>query len=139
MFEENSEFELNTIDYEILKFIYKHSPISKEKLLKKFPEKTFSTNHRIKYLSGNIIYYMLENYILLGINEYGIPEKQELGTYSLTEKGKKVIQDYILNCQVQRKEAFWKIFPIIVSGIALLKSFDKQLILIWQWLVQLRK
>lgn len=138
MFEDHSEFELSPIDYEILKFINKHSPVHKEKIFQKFPENIFSTKHRIKNLSRISVYYMYENYIPLGIED-GIPQKEELGTYSLTEKGKKVTQDYILKCKIQRKEDFWKIFPIIVSVIALLKSFDKQLISIWQWLMQLMK
>lgn len=137
MFEENSEFELNTIDYEILKFINKYSPVKKEKVFKKFPEKTFSTKHRIKNLSEFSVYYMREDYILLGTDVYGSPQKEYLGTYSLTEKGKKITQDYILNCKIQRKETFLKIFPIIISAIALLKSFDKELISIWKLLVQL--
>lgn len=136
MFEDDSEFELNIIDYEILKFINKYDPVQKEKVFKKFPEKAFSTESRIKNLSRISVYYMFENYIPLGIED-GIPQKEYLGTYSLTEKGKKVTQNYILDCKIQRKEKFWKIFPIVISTIALLKSFDKELILIWKLLARL--
>lgn len=132
------EIKLSSIDYEILAFINKYGAIHKTKILKKFPEHIFSTEQRIKTLSFGSIRFMFENYIELEEkDEYHRPKIKRLGTYSLTDEGLKSLSDYILNCKVQRKEKFWKIFPIIISAIALLKSFDKELILIWKLLVRL--
>lgn len=58
------------------------------------------------------------------------------GIFNITELGLKFLQDY----KLQKRENFiLKYLPIIISIIALLKSFDKELIYIWQQLMRLLK
>lgn len=139
--------ELTVIDYKILEFVNKFSePIHVDEILSKFPDNEFATNYRLELLremerhsSGH---FCLENtsYIELNYspNEYvdGDVYKECLNTYNITEKGKKELYDYKIRIKEKRIETFWKIFPIIVSTIALLKSFDKQIISVWLWLTQ---
>ncbi|WP_130890229.1 hypothetical protein [Fusobacterium ulcerans] len=120
MFKDSSEFELSTIDYEILNFINKHGKIHKTKILKKFPEHIFSTEHRIKTLSFEPVRFVLENYEeLKEKDEYHRPKIKYLETYSLTDKGLKELSNYKKISKEEKTKTFKTsfLYPAIATAI----------------------
>ena len=95
--------ELEHIDIEILKYIFKKEPIHKDEILRKFPDKKFSTEFRIKNLA--VVEYResrffapepIENssYIYPIYKEIEDPERGQIyintGKYETSELGKKI-------------------------------------------------
>lgn len=114
------EIKLSSIDYEILAFINKHKTIHKTKILKKFPEHIFSTEHRIKTLSFGSIHFMFENYIELEEkDEYHRPKIKRLETYSLTDEGLKELSNYKKISKEEKTKTFKTsfLYPAIATAI----------------------
>jgi hypothetical protein len=123
---------LNKYDIKILKTIYKIPNIEKNQLIYLYPIKKYSTLERVSLLKKN---KFIEEKQILHTN-YFPPILVNQGIFNITELGLKCIQDYKLN---RRENFILKYLPIIISIIALLKSFDKEIICIWQQLKLLMK
>lgn len=148
--------KINDLDYKILKFINSYDEISMSDILKKFPEEKYSTAHRIQLLLEceyetistfkvriNGTGYIIQNHEKIYDETTHITTYRDLDSYSLTNKGKKAIQDLDAAEKTKiiekRKEAIWRVLPILISAIALLKSFSAEINSSWKLLVQLLK
>ena len=100
---------------------------------------------RKKHSSG---YFYLENSSYIEM-QYSCRET-DLGNvydstdiYFITEKGKVALKKYqlsqIKDLREKRKDLILRVFPIIISTIALLKSFQHEIISLWKLLMQLLK
>ena len=107
--------ELGHIDIEILKYIYKNDAIHKEDILRKFPEKKYCTDFRIKNLLNHEPNYMFEKFKIeyYGDDPDGQPLyiREFLEIYELTEIGKKYFQD-IEKCKVVKRIELLKSLPV---------------------------
>lgn len=144
---------LSPIDYRIIKYISKFDKIHIDDILKKFPDKKFSTKRRLNNLSTSYNLVSLEEildnnaaHIEFPLCELfhsklksGNPGLTALELFIVTDYGKEILSNYEVDLKSKNRETFFKIFPILISLIALLKSFDNELISIWQWLMQLLK
>ena len=84
--------ELKIIDIEILKYIYKNEPIHKSNILKKFPEKKYYTEYRLKTMtdrSESGFHYICEEHDFDAIANKSTP----LRTFYLSDEGKKHLLD----------------------------------------------
>ncbi len=139
--------ELQPIDYKILVYLSKFDELHINKIKKHFPKNFNTVEYRIKLLSMQEFQHphYLENssYILQKHNysqtDIGQVVDTPLHIYYLSELGKKTVEDYLIIKSEKRKDKFWKIFPVIISFCAIIKSFQNELILIWQWLMQSMK
>ncbi len=140
--------ELTDVDFQILNFLNSKKERSIKDILNKFPDKKFSTNYRLELLitgRRNSSGFYIENtsYIVKNYrnerNEHGLIKSINLDTFSITEKGRVALQTYFLSKTKDRKNFIIQVLPILISIIALLKSFDKEIIYIWQLLMQLLK
>lgn len=148
--------KLNDLDYKILKFINTYDKISMSKILKEFPEEKYSTSHRIQLLLQceyetvsqfkiriPDTSYMIQYYEAVYDETTCCTDHKPIDSYSITSKGKKAIQDLDVaektKIKEKRKEAIWRILPILISAIALLKSFSAEINSSWKLLVQLLK
>lgn len=144
---------MSDIDFSILEYINNFDFVHIDDILNKFPDDKFSTKYRLEVLSKAEKHpsghFYLENTSYIELNyiyhtdEYGGTFSESDNTYSITEKGKLALQEYRLSqnkiSKDKRKEFILKILPIIISTIALLKSFDKEIISLWIRLMQLWK
>lgn len=87
---------LTDIDFKILAFIKKNNSIHLEKILKKFPDKKYTTKYRLTLLSTyNFNDSPLIKEILIDKNEDNIWDIGEsTNIFVITEKGLKVLSDY---------------------------------------------
>lgn len=141
---------LTEIDFQILDFIKKHNSVHIKDILLKFPDNKYSTKYKIELLSQqekhSSGFYYLENtsYIKMNYEHYtnslGETSLKELDTYYITEKGKVVLQEYKIKTiklkKEKRNKLFLQIAPILISLLALSKSFEKEIIYIWKLLTQ---
>lgn len=62
----------------------------------------------------------------------------ETGAYVVTPTGEMLIEDYLLEHRLKQKAKWedraWRFVPIIISLIALIKSFSAEIAAIWQML-----
>lgn len=113
---------LEHIDIKILKYICKNEPVHMEDILKKFPDKKFSTNFRLqnlktgKYTSSGR--FLIENTSYI-IEEYDFIKGDAipLNTYVSTELGKKFLQDSKIEDVKNTKEYFKKLIIEIMRSI----------------------
>ncbi len=111
--------ELAKLDYNILLFISKFDEVTEADILKKFPENTYATKHRLDSLavSDYIDYYVCgsEN-----------PCMNKSVSCKILDFGRKALQDYWeaekLRKAQKMEERAWKAIPIIISVIALIFS-----------------
>lgn len=101
------------IDFKILDFIIKNSPVHKDKILKKFSKKNFATALRVKVLKENQLIsesFDIEN------TDLG-DKKVYTGFFSVTEKGIKLILDYQNDKSNENKKIFKSsfLYPFLVS------------------------
>ena len=107
---------LEEIDIEILNFIYKQGKVSKNDILKRFPESEFTTSLRLKQLEekdykhiGMSIQIPIENTsYILSVKEYftnSLNERdyRKLDIYYLSDLGKMFIQDHFRKVKKQKK------------------------------------
>lgn len=107
---------LEEIDIEILNFIYKQGKVSKNDILKRFPESEFTTSLRLKQLEekdykhiGMSIQIPIENTsYILSVKEYftnSLNERdyRKLDIYYLSDLGKMFIQDHFHKVKKQKK------------------------------------
>lgn len=87
---------LTDIDFKILAFIKKNNSIHLEKILKKFPDKKYTTKYRLTLLSTyNFNDSPLIKEIFTDKNEDNIWDIGEsTNIFVITEKGLKVLSDY---------------------------------------------
>ena len=144
---------MNDIDFLILEYISKFDSIHTNEILNKFPDNKFSTKYRLKLLSemekhsSGHLYLENTSYIELNYvtceDGFGGTVSKTTDTYSITQKGKVALQEYKLSqnkiSKDKRKDFILKVLPIIISTLALLKSFDKEIISLWTRLMQLWK
>ena len=132
--------ELTRIDYEILKYVGEHEPVQKKTILVQFKQQK-SIENRMAILSDfttDIPNYLQENGELVRISWPGRTDFNDFkgnDTYSLTAKGIKVLDDYLMNettvAQRSRTERNrYRIttgisaFALILSAIALYVSLN---------------
>ena len=144
---------MNDIDFLILKYISKFDSVHIDDILNKFPDNKFSTRYRLELLSEmekhSSGHFYLENTSYIKLNYincedgFGGTVSKSTNTYSITQKGKVALQEYKLSqnkiSKDKRKDFILKVLPIIISTLALLKSFDKEIISLWTRLMQLWK
>lgn len=135
--------ELTETDFEILKFINKNEPVDIEKIKSRF-SKVSSLEYRVSQLANPEYYELTRSPLRIPIenssyidqafesitDEHHTTHMNPLGIYSMTDLGKKSLQDQKI--QVKRKnmlywapiiiDALLSIVAIIVSIIALSKS-----------------
>lgn len=106
------------------------------KYIKRSKSATFIKIHKkFNYFDEELIHYLISKYIIVCTNP--VEKVSECGDYwveysddsvfKLDTKGKHIVENDII---VNRK---WKI-PIVISVIALLKSFDKEFIIIFDFI-----
>lgn len=132
-----NEFKSYTdIDFKILDFIIKNSPVHKDKILKKFSDESFTAILRVKTLKENNL--ILESFYIKN-TDIG-DEKVFTENFSITEKGIKLFSDLNLKRKKEKREKFiFHVLPILISLISLLKSFEKEIIFLKQLLMTLLK
>lgn len=114
--------KLNKYDYELLEFLQIQGESSLETILKKFPDNKYGTKYRLRLLScvNNSIHnnennyfsdlknIKNENYIIEHFHEnvenYYLHFQDSKNIFSLSSKGRKVLIDYKLYAEEQRKE-----------------------------------
>lgn len=147
--------QLNDMDYKLLKFIGKSDKVSLVKILEKFPENKYSTAKRLLDLknitfetmvNGRFTFptteksYITEDFEIVDVDEYGFEKKQSSGMYSITGLGRKALQDYELtSSKLRRRDIILFVIPIMISGLALLKSYEHEVSWLLQQLLQLLK
>lgn len=111
--------ELAKLDYNILLFISKFDEVTEADILKKFPDATFATIHRLDSLA--VSDYI--NYYACGSEN---PCMNNAASCKIIDSGRKALQDYSeaeKNRNIQKmEERAWKAIPIIISVIALIFS-----------------
>ncbi len=127
----------NDFDFKIISHISKFPKIEEPKLLEIFPDNNFSTKGRLKVLKER-------KFIDRFPKMRTIPDlTKKPNFYVITDLGKKVIQDYLLSSKKlkseNRRKFILDFLPVVISIIALLKSFEKELIYIWQQVTLLLK
>ena len=130
---------LNEYDYKILKLAYEHEHVNLKVLKEHFP-KWQSLYARVKSLCSP--------------NTHGLDYKSLMPSYDLdyyliasndklfiSEIGKKVVEDWLLEQEQKkwkrREDRLYKITPIVISSIALIKSFWPEITCMWQALQML--
>lgn len=113
---------LADIDYEILAFIKKNNPVHLSKILKKFPEKKYTTKYRLNFLST----YSIDETPLIK-EEFITNEKEDnywdigvsTNVFSITKKGLKLLSDYNLFCKNESTKEIRTLilYPIISAAI----------------------
>lgn len=143
--------ELEPYDIEILKYANKFEISNKNDILRKFPKEKYSTEYRLKKLLAKEYYPVLNPHIpaMSKVNSSYLEERYNTfknddgtsfdkasGTYRVTDLGKSFLQTHKIKSSEKRKQFILKVLPIGISTIALLKSFDKELISIWKLIMQ---
>ena len=120
-------YELTDIEFQILQYAIEHEPIGISQLKDKFPSVS-SLEYRVRQMATPQYQpiaggkeaipnssYLLENYQLVKDGLY--TRMEYLGTFYLTELGKKAVQDHIQRTKSARKELWLKNawIPILVS------------------------
>ncbi len=123
----HSELIIDNDRMKILKFIKRSKSATLFKIHKKFPN-----------FDEELIHYLISKYIIFctnpieKTNEFGERwvEYDNNSLFRLDTKGKHIVENDII---VNRK---WKI-PIVISIIALLKSFDREFVLLFNFICEL--
>jgi len=130
---------LENIDYEILELVNQFDKVTEEKILEYFPHNS-TVQYRIEELSRAeydhtytpMVREIPNSSYLLKIFTYENIKGDVISTYTgnikITNLGKKTIEDYKQKQKYQNRktweERFFKFAPIVISVIALLKSYD---------------
>ena len=135
--------ELTHIDFQILKAVYENQPLTEKELAKLFPrqqalhlriEKLTTPDRTISYHGMS---FPIDNTALM---EYHASPAGGEATLHLTELGIKTLEDWKSQCakesRVLWENRFWKFAPIIISLVALVKSFWPEITTIWLMLQQ---
>lgn len=118
-----NEFKNYTdIDFKILDFIIKNSPVHKDKILKKFSDKKFTAILRVKILAEN---HFISESFYIERTDIG-DEKVFTENFSVTEKRIKLFSDYQNDKSSEGKKMFKQsfLYPILSSiTFAIITSF----------------
>ncbi len=112
--------ELKPIDYKILIYLSKSDKIHLNDIIANFSSKNLKSNsikYRIEILFDNN--YISQDFIEIN-DRWGSYKATNI--YSISELGLKTVEDYLVFKSEKRKDKFWKIFPVIISLMALLLS-----------------
>ena len=127
---------LTHTDYKILKYIKRFDTVSKSQIIKRFP-KIEVIDYRLSVLQHEL--HFIYRKTRTSVTSSGRPTTAYTDDYSITESGKKALQDYEVHCKFYKRNLWLKNFwiPIIVSCITtlLLNSLLQKLPLILKWLV----
>lgn len=116
--------QLNKYDYKILQFVHKNEPVTKNQILRKFPDHKFATEKRLSILLeqkfNGRCWDSETAYIEQDVNwdsENGILTPTYFDRYRSTQKGRKTIQDYRQQIQDELKRFYFRsvIVPILIS------------------------
>ncbi len=129
--------ELTDFDFQILLAVYEHQPVTIKDLACILPGH-HALNLRIDILS---MCDMMTGPRGLALPRPGTSYLELDGeSITITEHGIKAVEDWKLQCLKDNRALwegrFWKLGPIIISLIALIKSFWPEITAIWQVLQQ---
>ncbi len=124
---------INKIDYKILKFIYDKNVIHIDSIYNQFPDSIYNTEYKMgNFKKCHFIQVIFDN----EATGLSLPTKY----YSLTPLGIETINNYLFTRKNNLKNTlFSNIIPILISILALLKSYQKELISLWKHIMQLLK
>lgn len=121
--------DLSDVDFKILEFINENEPVKIEKIKTKFP-KISSIDYRIEQMSKQTLsqsgscYIPNTSFIIQKYEEYEEPKgsfepAKPLGIYTVTDFGKKALQDHKDYTKKHKRELWLKNawIPIIVSFV----------------------
>ncbi|EHQ88271.1 hypothetical protein [Desulfosporosinus youngiae] len=147
---------LTLIDYKILQYVNQSTKVEQSAIVNRFSSEIDSIEYRLELLAeqeyrtvSNSFRIPIENtsyiqkeYVLVK-DDNGLSYDKPTGFFYITDKGKTALQEYELDKQseLRRKyeERFWRAFPVVISLIALMKSFQNEFISLWQLVAQLLK
>ena len=121
---------LSSVDYALLKFLYKRGSLHKSELKKKFRSLSNSLEYRLEFLSSSGISYIYEE-CRSSLGPSGRIRTKNLETYTLSDSGRKAVEDYNTN-RKEELRAMWTInawLPILVSTVTTLIMFGLQWLL----------
>ena len=109
---DNENTTISNIDLKFLNFIRKREIVHINEILKKFPNKKYSTYHRIDILKKNTL--ILEKFndtdTTLGI------ERNYTECFSISKKGLKTLSDYNYNIKLEKFKTFKTSFLYPISS-----------------------
>ncbi len=134
--------ELYKIDYQLLAYISKSKQVHIKKLLKKFPDEKYQTHERLRNLCGyenNTPAYLQVIFTETCLSDYcGIGLNFTPDTFSITDLGSKALTNHAIEVKELRREIFMQSrIPIIISLLALLKSYEYEFAKLWQYIITL--
>lgn len=119
--------DLTLIEYTILNYISSFDSVEKETLISHFSRKKLNIEQRLIIL--------IQSHLVAEHFTHDRGRAISLNKYSITPHGKIILQNYLISRKeknsLYRKELIIKILPIIISLIALIKSFWNELIDVW--------
>lgn len=144
--------DLSYFDYELLQYIADNSPVLESDIIRHFAEQS-ALSLRLSLLSTSLkksagsFSYPVENtsYISYQYEEftdqYGLTRTKETNYIQIEPLGKKVLEEYRhlqhVEARKKRRDIVLQILPILISLVALIKSFSPELIYLWKQLMQL--
>lgn len=141
--------ELKDIDYEILSYIQHYDEITLEKINEKFSKRKVTIETRLSDLSQTQSFNTSSPYYGSGYIEQHYTTSKNLAgqivihpihIYSITPLGSVTLENYIAsNAKLKRRDFVLFIIPIIISSLALLKSYEDEIIWIVQQVLRLLK
>lgn len=140
--------ELTENDYLILKYISAFDKVSLSQIREHFKNKIDAVDYRLTLLSeeeevSENMFLLNSSYICRTVKDTtadfeNLPDDGYV--FHITPLGKKALQDYSLTNKAKqhqnRKDLIFKVIPIIISFIALIKSFLPELVWLWQSLMR---
>lgn len=136
--------KLESLDFEILEFVSLQSQVTKNDVINHFKNRNVSVEYRLRIMSVPL----LNENMPPGISSHPARYRQNvLSSYDdkveITEYGKKVLEDYNEQKNLQKNKAkenrIWNFISISISLIALFKSFWPELTFLWQQLMLIWK
>lgn len=136
--------KLESLDFEILEFVFSRGLIPKSDVINHFKNKNICVEYRLRIMSTPL----LNENMPPGISSHPARYRQNvLSSYDdkveITEYGKKVLEDYNEQKTLQKNKAkenrIWNFISISISLIALFKSFWSEITFLWQQLMLIWK
>lgn len=133
--------ELSEYDFQIILKLYKSSPMNEKDIIDAFPKQKVVRLRLLalsNYGSGDYLEYLTEKCV----NDDGSDDYVYTNDVAITELGIKAAEDYLLqqkqNMRQKWEDRLLKTLPIIMSTIALIKSFWNEinelvLLIMQQW------
>ena len=136
--------KLESLDFEILEFVFSRGLIPKSDVINHFKNKNICVEYRLRIMSTPLLNENMPPRISSHPARY---RQNVLSSYDdkveITEYGKKVLEDYNEQKNLQKNKAkenrIWNFISISISLIALFKSFWSELTFLWQQLMLIWK